>query len=63
MPINAIVYSSASAYVAQWRLMTGRYMDKFDVTEKAVKKDKQSQAKDVDKGKISKNRKNAKANK
>ena len=41
MPINAIVYSSASAYVAQWRLMTGRYMDKFDVTEKAVKKDKQ----------------------
>ena len=40
MPINAIVYSSASAYVAQWRLMTGRYMDKFDVTEKAVKKDK-----------------------
>ena len=63
MPINAIVYSSASAYVAQWRLMTGRYMDKFDVTEKAVKKDKQSQAKDVDKGKISKNRKNTKANK
>ena len=63
MPINAIVYSSASAYVAQWRLMTGRYMDKFDVTEKAVKKDKQSQAKHVDKGKISKNRKNAKANK
>lgn len=40
MPINAIVYSSASAYVAQWRLMTGHYMDKFDVTEKAVKKDK-----------------------
>lgn len=39
MPINAIVYSSASAYVAQWRLMTGHYMDKFDVTEKAVKKD------------------------
>lgn len=42
MPINAIVYSSASAYVAQWRLMTGRYMDKFDVTEKAVKKDNES---------------------
>lgn len=38
MPINAIVYSSASAYVAQWRLLTGHYMDKFDVTEKAVKK-------------------------
>lgn len=38
MPINAIIYSSASAYVAQFRLLTGRYMDKFDVTEKAVKK-------------------------
>lgn len=38
MPINAIVYSSASAYVAQWRLLTGHYMEKFDVTEKAVKK-------------------------
>lgn len=38
MPVNAIVYSSASAYVAQIRLMTGHYMDKFDVTEKAVKK-------------------------
>ena len=45
MPINAIVYSSASAYVAQWRLMTGHYMDKFDVTEKAVKKD-EKQSKD-----------------
>ena len=50
MPINAIVYSSASAYVAQWRLMTGHYMDKFDVTEKAVKKDK-SKRKTTNKGK------------
>lgn len=40
MPINALVYSSASAYVAQWRLMTGNYMDKFDVTEKVQKKKK-----------------------
>jgi len=38
MPINAIVYSSASAYTAQIRLLTGRYMEKFDVTEKIVKK-------------------------
>ena len=38
MPVNAIVYSSASAYAAQWRLMTGHYMENFDVTEKAVKK-------------------------
>jgi len=37
-PINAIVYSSASAYTAQIRLMTGKYMEKFDVTEKAIKK-------------------------
>lgn len=45
MPINAIVYSSASAYVAQIRLMTGRYMDKFDVTEKAIKQSKQKKPK------------------
>jgi cellulose synthase/poly-beta-1,6-N-acetylglucosamine synthase-like glycosyltransferase len=38
MPINAIVYSSVSSYTAQIRLMTGHYMDKFDVTDKVVKK-------------------------
>jgi hypothetical protein len=38
MPINAIVYSSASAYTAQIRLLLGKYMEKFDVTEKAIKK-------------------------
>ncbi|MDR1970219.1 MAG: glycosyltransferase family 2 protein [Candidatus Nomurabacteria bacterium] len=38
MPINAIVYSSASAYTAQMRLLFGKYIEKFDVTEKAVKK-------------------------
>jgi hypothetical protein len=38
MPINAIVYSSASAYTAQIRLMLGKYMEKFDITEKAIKK-------------------------
>jgi cellulose synthase/poly-beta-1,6-N-acetylglucosamine synthase-like glycosyltransferase len=37
MPINAIVYSSASAYTAQVRLLLGKYMEKFDVTEKAIK--------------------------
>lgn len=38
MPITSICYSSASAYVAQWRLLRGKYMEKFDVTEKAVKR-------------------------
>lgn len=38
MPINAILYSSASAYTAQIKLLFGKYMEKFDLTEKAVKK-------------------------
>ena len=38
MPVNAIVYSSASAYTAQTKLLLGNYMEKFDVTEKAIKK-------------------------
>lgn len=38
MPVNAIVYSSASAYTAQAKLLLGKYMEKFDLTEKAVKK-------------------------
>lgn len=37
-PLIALVYSSASAYYAQTRLMLGRYMEKFDVTKKVVKK-------------------------
>ena len=37
-PIIALVYSSASAYYAQTRLMLGHYMEKFDVTKKIVKK-------------------------
>ncbi|MBQ3430622.1 glycosyltransferase family 2 protein [Candidatus Saccharibacteria bacterium] len=37
-PIVAICYSSASAYVAQTKLMLGHYMEKFDVTNKVVKK-------------------------
>lgn len=40
IPINALVYNSAAAYTAQIRLMTARYMEKFDVTEKAVRRSK-----------------------
>lgn len=37
MPFIAIVYQSAAAFYAQTRLMTGRYMEKFDVTKKVKK--------------------------
>jgi len=37
-PVIAIVYSSACAYYSQTRLLLAYYMEKFDVTEKAVKK-------------------------
>ncbi len=37
MPIIAIVYQSFAAFYAQTRLMTGKYMEKFDVTKKVVK--------------------------
>lgn len=36
MPITAIVYSSASAFNAQTHLLLGKYLDRFDVTEKAT---------------------------
>jgi cellulose synthase/poly-beta-1,6-N-acetylglucosamine synthase-like glycosyltransferase len=36
MPITAIVYSAASAFNAQTHLLVGKYLDKFDVTEKAT---------------------------
>lgn len=36
MPVTSIVYGSAAALYSQTRLLTGRYLDKFDVTEKAV---------------------------
>ena len=36
MPVTAIVYSSASALYSQGRLFLGRYLDKFDVTDKAT---------------------------
>ena len=38
MPITAIVYQSAAAFYSQTRLMLGKYMEKFDVTKKVVKK-------------------------
>ncbi len=37
-PITSITYSSFCAFYAQTRLATGNYMEKFDVTEKVVKK-------------------------
>ena len=36
-PVIALVYSSAAAYYSQTRLLTGRYMENFDVTKKVVK--------------------------
>jgi hypothetical protein len=36
MPVTAIVYSASSAYNAQTHLLLGKYLDKFDVTEKAT---------------------------
>ena len=38
IPIISIIYQSAAAFYAQTRLMTGKYMEKFDVTKKVVKK-------------------------
>lgn len=42
MPLTSIVYGSSAAFNSQTRLMLGTYLDKFDVTEKAVVKDKTS---------------------
>jgi glycosyltransferase involved in cell wall biosynthesis len=36
MPVTAIVYSAFSAFNAQTHLLLGKYLDKFDVTEKAT---------------------------
>ena len=38
MPLVALLYQSLAAFYAQTRLMTGHYMEKFDVTKKVVKK-------------------------
>ena len=37
-PMISIIYSSMCAFYSQTRLATGLYMEKFDVTDKAVKK-------------------------
>lgn len=36
MPITAVAYNAAAALYSQARLATGRYLDKFDLTEKAT---------------------------
>lgn len=38
LPITTIVFNCLAALTAQTRLFFGKYLDKFDVTEKAVKK-------------------------
>ncbi|MDB5165935.1 MAG: hypothetical protein JWM37_7 [Candidatus Saccharibacteria bacterium] len=37
LPVTTIVYNSLAALYSQTRLMFGKYLDKFDVTEKAVR--------------------------
>lgn len=39
MPVTSICYGAAAAFNSQAHLFFGRYLDKFDVTTKAVKKD------------------------
>lgn len=38
MPVVAIIYQSFTAFYSQTRLLTGNYMEKFDVTKKVTKK-------------------------
>ena len=38
MPVTSILYQSIAAFYAQTRLMLGLYMEKFDVTQKIIKK-------------------------
>ena len=42
MPVVAIVYQSFAAFYSQTRLLTGNYMEKFDVTKKVVKTKKET---------------------
>lgn len=41
LPVTSICFSASAAIYSQTRLMFGRYLGKFDVTEKAVRKDKE----------------------
>ena len=43
LPLTTLVYNAFAAFYSQTRLMTGRYLDKFDVTEKAVVSEKDGQ--------------------
>lgn len=36
MPVTSICYSAAAAFYSQTRLLIGKYLDRFDVTEKAT---------------------------
>ena len=36
MPVNSICYGSAAAVYSQTRLALGKYLDKFDVTQKGT---------------------------
>lgn len=38
LPLTSIIFGSIAALNAQTRLMFGRYLEKFDVTEKAIKR-------------------------
>lgn len=38
MPVTSIIYGSLAAFYSQTRLLFGWYFDRFDVTDKAVKK-------------------------
>lgn len=42
MPVTAVAYSSLSSFTSQTALLIGHYFDKFDVTEKATVKPKDS---------------------
>lgn len=44
LPITSIVYGSLAALNSQTRLMTGRYLEKFDLTHKGIKSAPQSPA-------------------
>lgn len=39
MPITSAVYGTSAAFYAQTRLLLGKYLDRFDVTVKVVKRD------------------------